>query len=363
MIRLALYDLYAFYFACLFLPVQQLRVSVPPRRDQWKHGVNNLDTPVVLVVFNRPEQTTRVFAAVASARPSRLFLVADGPRANHPGEAERCEMVKQIVSAVDWPCQVETNFAVENMGCGQRVISGLNWVFSLVEEAIILEDDCLPDPSFFPFCRELLHRYRGDSRIAAITGTNLVERYVKTPCSYYFSQIGGVWGWATWSSQWKSYDESLKMWPSLRGANALAEIFDRPRDIAYWTRVFDTMYDGRGPDTWDYQWAYTNLFSNRLTIVPRVNLVANIGFGEGATHTSTADSRLLPKLKSIEFPLRHPDALIASRSLDRQHLKLHFEPFTRRVVTKLKSIGSRASLASSTHAEMFGSHQGRRLIE
>jgi hypothetical protein len=301
--------------------------------------VNKLETPVVLVVFNRPEQTARVFGAVASARPSRLFLVGDGPRANHPGEAERCEMVKQIVSAVDWPCKVETNFAVENMGCGQRVISGLNWVFSLVEEAIILEDDCLPDPSFFPFCRDLLQRYRGDSRIAAITGTNLVERFVRTPSSYYFSQLGGIWGWATWSCQWQSYDENLKKWPALRDANALAEIFERPRDIAYWTRIFDAMYGGRGPNTWDYQWVYTNMFGSRLTIVPCVNLVANIGFGDGATHTFTADPRLLPKLRSIDFPLRHPDALIASRSLDRHYQELYFTRLSRRAVSKLKGIG------------------------
>lgn len=313
--------------------------------------MNKLETPVVLVVFNRPEKTARVFAAVASARPSRLFLVADGPRVNRPGEAKRCETVKQIVSAVDWPCRVETNFAAQNMGCGQRIISGLNWVFSLAEEAIILEDDCLPDPSFFPFCQELLHRYRGDSRIAAITGTNLVERSVKTPFSYYFSQLGGIWGWATWSSQWKSYDENLKKWPALRDANALAEIFDRPRDIAYWTRIFDAMHEGRGPNTWDYQWVYTNMFGSRLTIVPRVNLVANIGFGDGATHTSTGDPRLLPKLRSIEFPLRHPDALIASRSLDRHYQELYFTGLSSRAVSKLKVIGRRVARVFDSHRD------------
>ena len=131
-----------------------------------------LQTPVALIVFNRPEPTRRVFAAVAAARPSHLLLIADGPRADRPGEAERCDMVRKIVSAVDWPCKVDTKFAAENMGCRRRVISGLDWVFSLVEDAIILEDDCIPDQTFFPFCSELLDRYREKSQIGFIAGFN-----------------------------------------------------------------------------------------------------------------------------------------------------------------------------------------------
>ncbi len=119
-----------------------------------------LETPVALIVFNRPETTRRVFAAIAAARPARLLLIADGPRTDRPGEVERCDEVRKIVTSVDWPCEVLTNFAEENMGCRRRVVSGLNWVFSQVEEAIILEDDCVPDASFFPFCAEMLERYR-----------------------------------------------------------------------------------------------------------------------------------------------------------------------------------------------------------
>ena len=129
-----------------------------------------LDTPVALIVFNRPEATRRVFAAVAAARPSRLLIVADAPRTDRPGERQRCEEVLKIVSAVDWPCTVETNLASENLGCRRRVKSGLDWVFSLVEEAIILEDDCLPDPSFFPYCSQLLERYRDCGQVGIISG-------------------------------------------------------------------------------------------------------------------------------------------------------------------------------------------------
>src|SRR6266496_1346818 len=131
--------------------------------------MSQLETPVTLIVFNQPDVTRRVFSTIAAARPTRLLLIADGARTSRPGEAERCDEVKQIVTAVDWPCQVETNFATENMGPGPRIISGINWVFSLVEEAIFLEHDCLPDPSFFPFCAELLERYRRLPQVGYIT--------------------------------------------------------------------------------------------------------------------------------------------------------------------------------------------------
>jgi hypothetical protein len=291
--------------------------------------------PVVLIVFNRPATTRRVFDRIAEARPAKLLIVADGPRRDRPGEEILCQDVRDIVSAVDWPCEVLTNFSPSNLGCGQRIITGLDWAFSLVEEAIVLEDDCLPDMSFFPFCQELLERYRGDSRIAAISGTNLVEQHVTTLDDYYFSRLGGIWGWATWRSRWQTYDRYLGSWPALRRSAALAEIFARPKDIAFWTRIFDMMFEGRGPDTWDYQWVYTNFFGNRLTIVPRVNLIINIGFGTGATNTRNEDPRLMPRLKAIKFPIKHPAAIIPARSLDDHFQGLYELPIWRRLVLRL----------------------------
>jgi hypothetical protein len=288
-----------------------------------------------LIVFNRPATTRRVFDRIAEARPAKLLIVGDGPRRDRPGEEILCQDVRDIVSAVDWPCEVLTNFSPSNLGCGQRIITGLDWAFSVVEEAIILEDDCLPDLSFFPFCQELLERYRGDSRIAAISGTNLVEQHLTTLDDYYFSRLGGIWGWATWRSRWQAYDRYLGSWPALRRSSALAEILDRPKDIAFWTRIFDMMFEGRGPDTWDYQWVYTNFFGNRLTIVPRVNLIINIGFGTGATNTRNEDPRLMPRLKAIKFPITHPAAIIPARSLDAHFQELYELPIWRRLVLRL----------------------------
>jgi hypothetical protein len=294
----------------------------------------------VFIVFKRTRTTRRVFEVISRIRPAKLLIVADGPRGNIAGEAEACQQVREMVSAVDWPCELFTDFAVENIGCKERIISGLNWAFSLVEEAIILEDDCLPDASFFPFCKEMLERYRGDSRVSTISGTNLVERYLQTGDSYFFARIATTWGWATWRSQWQLYDSQLKNWPEIRRLGLLSEIFDESRTVAFWTRIFDKMYEDRGvgPSAWDYQWIYMSLIGNALTIFPRVNLVTNIGFGSDATHTSGEDPRLTPPVKSLAFPLKHPSHCIPLRTMDCRLQKLHYAPLTRRIHGKIHRI-------------------------
>jgi hypothetical protein len=303
-----------------------------------------LQTPVAFFVFNRPATTRRVFEAISRARPAKLLLIADGPREKRDGEAEACRQVRGIVARVDWPCEVFLDFSETNLGCQERMISGLNWVFSLVEEAIILEDDCLPDLSFFSFCQELLERYRGDSRIAYISGDNFVGQFIKTTDSYYFSRIGGIWGWATWKSEWRRYDRHLVDWPQLRAERILDEIFDEPRAVEFWTQIFDAMHEKRGPNTWDYQWLYTGLKNNSLTIVPSTNLVSNIGFGKDATHTTEADPRFMLPATSMEFPLRHPASLIPSRSLDRKRVQDMFPPSrVQRLLRKVKRVVDRSA--------------------
>lgn len=299
------------------------------------------ETPVALFIFNRPDTTRRVFQAIAQVQPAKLLLIADGPRANNPSDAAACPEVRDIVSRVDWPCEVFTNFAGRNLGCQERMISGLNWVFSLVEEAIILEDDCLPDLTFFPFCHELLEKYRGDQRVAAISGTNLVAKYMKTEASYFFSQLGGIWGWATWRTQWQQYDRGMQNWPELKRVGILSEAFDQPRAANYWTRIFDDMYENGGRNTWDYQWLYTRLINHALTIIPCVNLVENIGFSQGATHTGSTDSRLTPAISAVGFPLVHPSSFIPLLSTDRHYQDLFERSLIRRISAKLRRLITR----------------------
>ena len=300
------------------------------------------ETPIALFVFNRPDTTRRVFDTVARIGPAQLLLIADGPRLAKPGEAEICRQVRDIAGRVDWPCEVFTNFADNNLGCQERMISGLNWVFSLVEEAIILEDDCLPDPSFFPFCRELLERYRGDDRIAYISGCNLVGEYLNTNSSYFFSQIGGIWGWATWKSEWTRYDRHLKDWPEIKREELLSEVFDNSKAVDYWTSIFDAMHENRGPNTWDYQWLFTCLKNNSLAAVSSVNLIANIGFGHGATHTVQEDARFMLPATQIGFPLQHPASFIPLRSMDHRRMQeMLSTPLLHRLSTKGRQIAAR----------------------
>jgi hypothetical protein len=295
-----------------------------------------------LIVFNRPHLTRAVFDAVSQVRPTSLFVIADGARNGKPGEEELCREVRSICSQVDWPCEVQTNFADTNLGCRDRVVTGLDWVFSLVEEAIILEDDCLPDPSFFPYCRELLDRYRGDPRISMISGTNMVEKDLKTDYSYFFCQLGYIWGWATWRSAWRRYDRSLARWPEVKQSALLDQIFENPESVAYWSRTFDQMHTGTGVNTWDFQWIYTTLINNALTIVPSVNLISNIGFGPDATHTSTPSAvQWFRKSRPMEFPLKHPPALIPLRAMDTVTQETLFQPaFRRRVVSRLRRLSA-----------------------
>lgn len=273
--------------------------------------MSSLATPVVLIAFNRPATTQRVFSAIAAARPARLFLIADGPRLDRPGESEKCAEVRKIMTTIDWPCIVETNFSDINMGCRRRVISGLNWVFERVQEAIILEDDCLPDSTFFLYCAELLERYRERPEIAYISGFNPLEREFSLPWSYYFSHLASIWGWATWRRAWQTYDENLHTWPQVRENGLLECVFPHSRIARYWTSVFDKMYAGNGPNTWDYQWSYTCWMHNWLGVIPARNLVQNIGVGDGATHTLEMDPAMMLAARQLEQPLHHPPVVTA----------------------------------------------------
>jgi hypothetical protein len=298
-------------------------------------------TPVIFIVFNRPDATRIVFDAIALQQPRHLLIIADGPRLARPGEAEACQQVRDIVTRVNWPCEVSTNFAPTNMGCKNRIISGLNWAFSLVNEAIILEDDCLPDPSFFPFCQELLGRYRDDNRVSMIAGTNFAWRATPPSPSYYFSRMTHIWGWATWRRAWSLYDEHLSQWPSVRASGLLEQAFSEQRLARYWTGIFDQMHAGTGPNTWDYQWAYTNLVHHSLIAVPRSNLITNIGFGSDATHTIGADPDMVLPSASIQFPLVHPPAMIPMRSLDQLDQELAFPSLPKRLRLKARNLQRR----------------------
>jgi hypothetical protein len=201
------------------------------------------------------------------------------------------------------------NFAETNMGCKQRVSSGLDWVFETVAEAIILEDDCLPHPTFFRFCEELLNRYRDDERIMAISGDNFQFGRKRTEHSYYFSRYPHCWGWATWRRAWRYYDGDMDLWPTIREGKWLRDILEDRQAVAYWARIFDRTYNG-DIDSWAYAWTFACWTQSGLTALPNVNLVSNIGFGIEATHTQGTTQQANISVKPIGFPLCHPPFVI-----------------------------------------------------
>jgi hypothetical protein len=269
--------------------------------------------PVAMLVFNRPDETARVLAAVRAARPRRLLVVADGPRADRPGEAHRCAEVRALFDRVDWKCDVERDFAPVNRGCRGRVSSGLDWVFSRAEDAIVLEDDCEPHPSFFGFCDELLERYRDDPRVMAITGDNFQGGRRRGAGSYYFSRFMHVWGWASWRRAWAHYDVDMPSWGVGRDRHWLREYLGDRRAALIWEAIFNRARSGR-INTWDYQWMYAIWSAGGVVATPNVNLVRNIGGGVDATHT--VGDVVEVDAQAIDFPLIHPASVERDREAD-----------------------------------------------
>ncbi len=275
-----------------------------------------MNTPVAFLIFNRPQKTARVFEAIRQAKPAMLLVIADGPRPDQPGEAEKCAATRAVISQVDWNCTVLKNYADENLGCQQRIVSGLDWVFDQVEAAIILEDDCLPHPTFFPFCEALLQCYADDERVMTISGENFQPRQQTTPYSYYFSQFMHCWGWASWRRAWQHFDLGMQHWPILRDSAWLNSLFPKPHMARYWRGIFDQVYDN-GIDTWDYTWQYSIWTQHGLNILPNRNLVSNIGFDAAGTHTVDPQSLWanLP-VQAMPFPLKHPPHLVRNTEAD-----------------------------------------------
>ena len=272
--------------------------------------------PVLFLVFKRPKTTSLVMEAIRAARPKRLYVAADGPRDGKAGEAERCSEVRRLATQVDWPCEVRTLFRESNLGCRGAVSSAITWFFEQEPEGIVLEDDCLPSPSFFPYCAELLERFRDDKRIMSITGDNFQHDMNGFPYSYYFSKYNHVWGWATWRRAWQCYDDTMRLYPEYAAGNFFKSLSSLPGFSDYWRNEFNQVYH-RTLDTWDYVWTFSCWANSGLTCTPRLNLVSNIGFGADATHCrdSSSSSSNLPRF-NIELPLKHPPLIVRNADAD-----------------------------------------------
>lgn len=298
-----------------------------------------LKVPVLLVIFNRPETTKLVFEAIRKARPPRLYVAADGPRPHVPSDRARCAEARAIVERVDWECEVKTLFRDRNLNCGIGPSSAFTWFLQNESEGVILEDDCLPSQSFFWYCQELLEKYRDDTRIMHIGGNNFLNGWLKDEdYSYYFSRSGHIWGWATWRRAWQKFDFNISLYNKLRERRQFDGFFLNYMERRYRLGKFDETAERQGrADWWDYQWDFARYVNSGLAIVPKLNLVKNIGFGEGATHTvngNVAESSL--EAHDIELPLSHPPFMIR----DVESENRYFNGFMKdRVISRLRKWG------------------------
>jgi len=299
------------------------RIFVPPCE---------MHTPVLLIVYKRLDSTRKVLQAIREASPPRLYIAADGPKPDAPGEAETVEEVRQyLLDSIDWNCEVKTLFRESNLGCRAGVCSGIDWFFENEQEGIILEDDTLPTQCFFWFCQELLEKYRNDERIGMISGNNRYENESKE-YDYFFSRHGLIWGWATWRKNWLKNDINIASY-NMRSYKLLKKNIGSKAVARFWMKNFDKVaYDDF--DTWDYQWSYTRYLNRWLTIRPRYNLVKNIGFDSDATHTKSRPQKKFTLSKQLEYPFKGPDEVSVDLAEDQ---KLEEDWLSRKMYWRLRS--------------------------
>lgn len=284
-----------------------------------------MTTPILFLIFRRPDTTKLVFEEIRKARPTKLYIVADGPRENRPDDIDKCAETRQIVTGVDWPCEVHTLFREMNLGLGEGVTAGITWFFDHEEEGIILEDDCLPSQSFFLFCAEMLERYRYDTRIMEIGANNLEDIDLRdTEYSYRFSSLVYIWGWATWKRAWKLHDFEMSHYPEVSKKKYLDYSYESIYEHDFFQYVFEKMYKGdektNRKNVWDFQWQFACKINSLLVIVPNQNLVINLGIGNEATNTiSTQSPATGLTLEEMSFPLHHPEYMMTDIRRD-QHV-------------------------------------------
>jgi len=290
--------------------------------------------PVLLLIFNRPDHTEQVMEQIREAEPRRLYIGADGPRADHPDDARRCERAREVATRVDWDCEVHTLFRDDNLGTKEAVSSAITWFFEHVESGIILEDDCVPADSFFQFCSYLLDAYRSDDRVVMISGYNPVGAWRTKEQSYHFSNYGGIWGWATWEEEWTAYREAAQVKEPDYIERVLQNVLIEPSQVSQRKQAIEGVLSGR-IESWAYQWFWARVLQSKLSVVPSKNLISNIGFGKNATRTSDLkDHRANIDVNEIHFPLADTDGVYPDREYDSKWFNLTHKNYSlpRRII-------------------------------
>ncbi len=285
-----------------------------------------METPVLLIIFNRFDTTKQVLDALRNAQVPRLYVYCDGPRSNKAGEAEQLALVQQqVLSAIDWPCQVQHHFKKENEGPRLAIGHAISWFFTHEEQGIILEHDCVPAPSFFSFCETLLDYYKDNERVMHISGDNFQFGAWRGDGSYYFSKLNHIWGFATWRRAWKHYDVQMKDYPSFRETGKIATQIPFKRGVKIWEDILDRTYSG-ALQTWDYQWTFAIWQRDALAILPNVNLVSNVGFDSSALNTTNPNHRLASMQTFDLKSIKHPSTISCDYEADKKSINDVFNP-------------------------------------
>lgn len=275
-----------------------------------------LHTAVLLLGFNRPEMTRQVFEQIRKAQPPRLYLAVDGPRPGNRNDAQGCAEIRALAEEVDWDCEVHTLFRDENLGCPVAVSSAITWFLEAEGQGIILEDDCVPSLSFFWFCQEMLERYRHDTRVMHIGGTNRGIVNEDADYSYFFSRYVQIWGWATWKRAWDLFDLKIETWPEVRPMMHNYTYSEGELEVR--RKQFDSVYYDNY-DVWGYQWNYARIINHGLAVLPSANLISNIGFDETSTHNSKPCEVSFLPVGELRFPLKHPPFTVFNTRFEAKH--------------------------------------------
>lgn len=282
-----------------------------------------ITSPVLLIAFNRPENTKIVFEKIKQAKPSKLYLAVDAPRENNDEDQIRVHNVQKIFDQINWECDVNKRYATKNQGCGIGVFNAISWIFEHEDRAIILEDDCVPSIPFFSYCDDLLDKYKNDTRIWLISGNNFNEEAVSTQHSYFFSRFGHSWGWATWKRCWDEMDLHILKYPLIRDQDLLKAAFASKKETDFYNKYFNRVYNDKCyfKNNWDIQFSFTIHSNGGLTIIPRKNLVSNIG--STGTHTiSKAKFHNLAIDNDFKI-MSHPDFILPDVNYDTYHFRHH----------------------------------------
>lgn len=278
--------------------------------------LDQFNIPILFITFTRFETTKKVFESIKAIKPAKLYISSDGPRENIEGESEKVEFLRNyILDNIDWECQVSTNFQKVNLGCKYNPQSSITWFFEQEKMGIILEDDVVPSQSFFAYCKELLIRYERDLRVWGISGANMQHK-VDIEDSYYFSDFFMTWGWASWSSRWQKHLELMKQFDNYVSSPLIKHKLKNR--TANKKMLYNAIISYNNQlDAWDYLWIFSCFCNNGLIATPNANLCENIGFGEGATHTSSNSYMRISK-NELDFPLKHPLIIYANKKIDEQ---------------------------------------------